>query len=129
MIFLFKALTCKYNEWQCGNECIRKYETCNGTCPLWYWKCPHRFYDCVSYSSLCDGYGVCEDGSDERNCPKNCSRKSVESYIEYDGIVSCKGHKVCAGDPCGDICFRYRCVVNKEFLNQIQILTTHNLFS
>ena len=64
----------------------------------------------MSYSSLCDGYVACEDGSDEIDCSKNCSRKSIDSYIEHNGIVSCKGQKICAGEPCEDMCFRYGCV-------------------
>ena len=44
-----EVLDCRYNEWQCGNECIRDFWSCNGTCPQWDWKCSHDLgYDNVS---------------------------------------------------------------------------------
>ena len=50
VLFLFESISgnevldCAYNEWQCGDECIRDYKACNGTCPEW---------DCD------DGWGLC----------------------------------------------------------------------
>ena len=94
-------LNCKYKEWQCGNECISYYNTCNDTCPPWFMKCKFR--------SNID----CDDGSDEQNCPEDCEipvRSTLGDYFGHfgknNGMVVCNGNKSCAGDPCNEQCLR-----------------------
>ena len=42
IVFVHEAqivLDCAYDEWQCGDQCIKEFEMCNETCPPWYMKC------------------------------------------------------------------------------------------
>ena len=104
-----RCISCDYDEWQCGMNCIGKHEKCNETCLPWYWKCPHNqslsyhelspHGDCLDYANICDGEVDCLDGSDEENCPEACE-------IPVAVTVACKGNKICSHDACEDQCFR-----------------------
>ena len=87
---------CAYSDWLCGDQCIRKYEMCNETCPPWYLKCKYKAKHpytsvCLSSNNICDGCIDCEDGIDEQNCPANCE---------------IQGGKSCMGEPCNEKCLR-----------------------
>ena len=122
-----ESLDCAYNEWQCGDECIRDYKACNGTCPEWDWKCTdsrswyNKIADCIHYGELCYGGSHCDDGSDEEDCPKDCEipvRDTLDNYFgTKNGVVNCNGKKICAGDPCNGKCLRYvhSCILANHF--------------